>query len=96
MDIPVLLEPLPEGGFRARSGEPLHLGALGDTPDAALTHLRALIDNRIATGALLTAIRIPNAQLGHHPARMFIETSHSSIAGLCPLSQRTSSGRLSP
>jgi hypothetical protein len=25
MEIPVLLEPLPDGGFRARSGDPLEL-----------------------------------------------------------------------
>jgi hypothetical protein len=67
MEIAVLLEPLPLGGFRARSGEPLDLVAQGETPDAALSNLRALIDTRIASGALLTAIRIPDAQLGPHP-----------------------------
>jgi predicted RNase H-like HicB family nuclease len=67
MEIPVLLEPLPQGGFRARSGEPLEMAAQGDTADAAPTNLRALIDTRIASGALLTAIKIPDAQLGPHP-----------------------------
>jgi predicted RNase H-like HicB family nuclease len=67
MEIPVLLEPLPHGGFRARSGEPLELAAQGDTPDAALSNLRALIDTRIASGTLLRAIEIPDAQLGPHP-----------------------------
>ena len=35
MEIPVLLEPLPSGGFRARSGDPLELTAQGDSPDSA-------------------------------------------------------------
>jgi hypothetical protein len=60
-------DPSPDGGFRARSGEPLDLTAKGDTPDAAVSNLRALIDTRIASGTLLTAIAIPDAQLGPHP-----------------------------
>ena len=42
MEIPVLVEPLPEGGFRARCGDPFALTAEGATPDAALYHLRDL------------------------------------------------------
>ena len=67
MEIPVLLEPLPDGGFRARSGEPLELAAHGDTPNAALSNLRALIDTRIASGTFLTAIEIRDSKLGPHP-----------------------------
>jgi predicted RNase H-like HicB family nuclease len=67
VEIHVLLEPLPDGGFRARSGEPLDLAAQGDTPDAALSNLRALIDTRIASGTLITAIEIPDSELGPHP-----------------------------
>ena len=66
MEIPVLLEPLPDGGFRARSGVPLDLAANGDTPDTALSNLRALIDTRIAAGTRLTAIEIPDVEIGRH------------------------------
>jgi predicted RNase H-like HicB family nuclease len=59
MEIPVLLEPLPGGGFQARSADPLGLTAQGDTPDAALRHLRDLIETRKASGAILTSLQIP-------------------------------------
>jgi predicted RNase H-like HicB family nuclease len=67
MEIPVLLEPRPEGGFRARSGDPLELTAQGDTPDAALRNLRDLIEARTTSGALLTTIDVPGFQAGPHP-----------------------------
>ncbi len=59
MEIPVLVEPLPSGGFQARSADPLGLMAEGDTPDVALRHLRQLIESRKASGAILTSIEIP-------------------------------------
>jgi len=62
MDIPVLLEPSPSGGFRARSGDPLNLTAEGNTPDAALHHLRDLISARIAAGSTLTTLNVPTSE----------------------------------
>ena len=59
MEIPVLLEPSPGGGFRARSGDPLNLTAEGNTPDTALHHLRDLIAARIAAGSKLTTLSVP-------------------------------------
>ena len=67
MEIPVLLEPLPDRGFQARSDDPLGLTAQGDTPDAALQHLRDLIQTRAASGAILTSIEIPAPKYGPHP-----------------------------
>ncbi len=67
MEIPVLLEPLPEGGFQARSADPLGLTAQGDTPDAALQHLRDLIQTRSASGTILTSIEVPTTKYGPHP-----------------------------
>ena len=67
MEIPVLLEPLPSGGFRARSGDPLELTAQGDSPDSALRNLRDLIETRIASGSVLTTIEVPNTAVGRHP-----------------------------
>lgn len=67
MEIPVLLEPLPEGGFQAQSADPLGLTAQGDTPDAALRHLREIIEARTASGAILASIEIPARKYGPHP-----------------------------
>jgi len=67
MEIPVLLETLPDGGFRARSGDPLDLTAQGDSPDSALRNLRDLIETRIASGTLLTTIEVLNFRTGRHP-----------------------------
>ncbi len=61
MELPVLLEPTPTGGFRARSGDPLNLTAEGDSPAAALDRLRDLIALRIADGSQLTTLRVPDA-----------------------------------
>jgi predicted RNase H-like HicB family nuclease len=66
MEIPVLVEPLPEGGFRARSSDPFGLTAEGETPDAALHHLRDLIASRTASGAILTSIEVPAPRSGPH------------------------------
>jgi hypothetical protein len=69
MEIPVLLEPSPGGGFRARSGDPLNLTAEGNTADAALHHLRDLIAARIAAGSKLTTLSVPSAERTTiHPA----------------------------
>ncbi len=67
MEIPVLVEPLPEGGFRARISDALGLTAQGATPDAALRHLRELVEIRINSGAVLTAIDVPVRKFGPHP-----------------------------
>lgn len=67
MEIPVLVEPLPDGGFRTRGADPFDLTADGDTPDAALDHLRDLIATRTASGAILTSIEVPVPKYGPHP-----------------------------
>jgi hypothetical protein len=40
MEIPVLIEPLADSGFRATSGEPLHLETEAPTREEAITKLR--------------------------------------------------------
>jgi predicted RNase H-like HicB family nuclease len=67
MEIPVLLEPLPGGGFQARSADLLGLTAQGDTPDSALRHLRDLIETRAASGVILTSIDLPTPKYGPYP-----------------------------
>ena len=66
MEIPVLVKPLPEGGFQARSADPLGLMAQGDTPDAALRHLRELIQTETAAGVILTSIEVPASKHGSY------------------------------
>lgn len=66
MEIPVLLEPLPGGGFQARSADPLGFMAQGDTPDAALQQLRELIQAHVASGAILTSIEVPTTKYGSY------------------------------
>ena len=59
MQIPVLIEPTPGNGFRARSGEPLVLTAEGSTRDEALGRLRSLIQGRVAGGAQIVPLEVP-------------------------------------
>lgn len=59
MDIPVLLEPLPGKGYRARGGEPFALEAEGATKEEALLKLRDLIAARIQSGAEVIRLNVP-------------------------------------
>ncbi len=68
MQIPVLLEPLPGNGFRARGGEPLPLTAEGATPAEALQKLRELLHARLTGGTRLVSLEVPN---GDNPWQQF-------------------------
>ena len=57
MQIPVLIEPIPNG-FRARSGEPLVLTAEGATREEALAKLRDQVARKIADGAEVTPLEV--------------------------------------
>ncbi len=50
MSLSVIVEPVAEGGFCARSGDPLPFSAHGNSRDEALAKLRALVDEKIASG----------------------------------------------
>jgi hypothetical protein len=56
MNIPVLLEPIENNGYRASSGAPLTLTAEGATRDEALNRLRDQLVKRLQKGAELVAI----------------------------------------
>ena len=58
MEIPVLVEPLPNNRFRARCGEPFALSAEGDTHAEAMKCLDSLVNQRLANGAKLQLIRV--------------------------------------
>lgn len=62
MQIPVLVEPLPDGrGFRARAGHPIDLAAEGPTRAAALHELEQATQGRLARGAEIVAMNVPAA-----------------------------------
>ena len=71
MEIPVLIEPVPPNGFRARSGEPLGLTAEGATREEALQKLREMVTKRIADGAEMTSLEVGPFQ---HPWARFAGT----------------------
>jgi predicted RNase H-like HicB family nuclease len=48
MQIPVLIEPVANNGFRAKTGEPLPLCADGVTPEEAVRNLRAAFNKQLA------------------------------------------------
>jgi hypothetical protein len=62
MEIPVLIEPVPGNGFRARGGEPLALCAEGATREEAIQKLRALVQGRLANGAQLVPLEVPSSE----------------------------------
>jgi hypothetical protein len=65
MRISVLIEPVPGNGYRARGSEPLGLIAEGPTRDKALEKLRELIDERVAGGAEIVSIDLPEQKPSH-------------------------------
>jgi predicted RNase H-like HicB family nuclease len=58
MQIPVLVEPLADNGFRARAGEPLPLTAEGATAEEALRNLRTTIDRQLKNGKQLLLLDV--------------------------------------
>jgi hypothetical protein len=69
MEIPVLVEPLPDGrGFRARTGHPFDLAAEGPTKAAAIQQLQRATHSRHAGGAEVIPLELsagnPWADLG--------------------------------
>jgi hypothetical protein len=58
MQIPVLVEPVGDHGFRARAGEPLPVSAEGATPEEAVRNLRAAMDRQLKNGKQLRSVEI--------------------------------------
>ena len=62
MEIPILVEPVSDNGFRATSGGPLGLEIEAPTRVEAIEQLRELIDRRIAAGAEIVGMEIGNSK----------------------------------
>src|SRR5947209_19757435 len=60
MEIPVLIEPIAGNGYRAKSGEPLAFTVEGATRDDVLNRIRALIGERLQTGAEVAPVGLPH------------------------------------
>lgn len=60
MKIPVLIEPTEGHRYRAVGGEPFVGSVEADTPEAALEQVRQLIAARVAQGARITAVEVPD------------------------------------
>jgi hypothetical protein len=59
MQIPVLVEPIANNGYRARSGEPLVLEAQGATEEEAIANFKAMLAAKIAAGTKVVAVDVP-------------------------------------
>ena len=60
MELPILIEPLADKGFRARLNEPLGLVAEGPTKEQALASLKQLLDQRLRNGLEIASIPVGN------------------------------------
>jgi hypothetical protein len=60
MQIPILIEPIEGGRFRARAGEPFVLSADGDTAQEAAKCLEQQLGDRLRAGAQIAFVNIPN------------------------------------
>lgn len=58
MQLPVLIEPVANNGFRAKTGEPLPLSADGATAEEAVRNLRGAMDRELKGGRRLQLIDI--------------------------------------
>src|SRR5688572_14215701 len=63
MQLPILIEPIDGGRFRARSGEPLALMTEGATAHEALTALQAALREQLRSGARLGAVDVENGSV---------------------------------
>lgn len=59
MQIPVLIEPLADNGYRARSAEPFALSAEGATHEEALANLRRQLTARLQSGTAIVPLEVP-------------------------------------
>lgn len=64
MEIPVLVEPVEGGGFRALSTFPFALQAEGTTSDEATQALRARIEGRMAAGGTIATLEVAGSTGG--------------------------------
>jgi hypothetical protein len=62
MNIPVLVEQLPDLRFRAKCGEPFVLSAEGATDTEAVSSLKSLLSAKLTNGARLASVEVPTPE----------------------------------
>lgn len=62
MNIPVLVEELPDHRYRAKCGEPFGLTAEGATDIEALGNLKTLLHAKLANGGRLASVDLPTPE----------------------------------
>jgi hypothetical protein len=60
MKIPVIIEPISDGRFRARAGEPFGASAEGASADEATRRLETLLRQRLCNGNAVATIDLEN------------------------------------
>jgi len=60
MQLPILIEPVPGGRFRASLGDPFHAAAEADDPQGAVQELVRLLQQRLKSGARIAVLTIAN------------------------------------
>jgi hypothetical protein len=73
MQIPILIEPLEDGRFRAKAGEPFAVSADGLTAAEAAQRLEAVVRERLNTGSLLGVINLGNGAVLPSSADLHLE-----------------------
>ncbi len=63
MEIPVLIEPVANNGYRASCPSVGGLSAEGATPDEAMSKLREQVASRLRNGTQVATLRIPAAHV---------------------------------
>jgi hypothetical protein len=58
MQIPILIEPVADNGYRAHGGAPFNDVAEGATPEAALEKLRQSVERRLVAGARIVSLEV--------------------------------------
>src|SRR5688572_10095661 len=71
MKIPVLIEPTTEHSNRARGTESILIDVEAETPEAALAMAKQAIEERVASGARIVEVDIPNGNPWLAGAGMF-------------------------
>jgi predicted RNase H-like HicB family nuclease len=62
MNIPVLVEQLPDHRYRAKCGEPFVVSADGNTDEDAVNNLRRLMQSKLSNGARLASVELPTPE----------------------------------
>jgi predicted RNase H-like HicB family nuclease len=73
MHVLILIEPIEEGRFRARAGEPFGVSAEGETAEEATHQLESILRGRLHTGSRLALLELGNGPPPLTPAPLHLE-----------------------